>query len=1182
MISTPSARVADRFKANTRLLRTAGVLLLFWLGFAWMYAQQQHDRDSAQVLSEASQDTRRHAESVAFGVERTLSLVHGVSSLFARRLIIGQVLKTHGADSSAHLDRAPLRARWEAAPDLAGLNQDLMRAARELGMVSALYLLDVRGSCLASSNSGEKDSFVGANFAFRPYFLEAMNGRPGKEFAMGKISKEPGLYFSQPAYLNGKVAGVMVTKVDLNFLNLWLDLEQARVFLVDRYDVIILARDKTQEMHALPDAAIHSLNNDGIRSRYQRPVIPDLALEPWGESSHPGLMRLAGSPIPHLLFSRPIPEQEVGVALVQAVPELLELDHERERLFDSLALVGALLIGLVTGTLTYLRNIQEERNKLDDLAHHLDQRVTERTAALEATLQRQRETEHAMDRVGIAIQWADAETGAFLHVNERGCEMLGYSYEEMLALKVMDIDPSIPRDGFHEFNAPLVAQGSGRFDTWHCTRDGRLIPVEVSAYYTPDSPDAPAHFVAFVTDISARKQAEAALEQAKTAAEASSQAKSNFLANMSHEIRTPMNAIMGMSELCLSTNLSPSQRNYLAKIRGASGSLLYIINDILDYSKIEAGKLRMEAVPFELESVLENLTMLLGRKAEEQGIELAYEVDPDIHDLLVGDPVRLGQVLVNLVGNALKFSNGGNVVVAIRALSRAPDEIELSVGVSDEGIGLTPEQQGVLFTAFTQADASTTRRYGGTGLGLAISKRLVEMMQGHIWVASEYGVGSTFQFSVRLGTQARGARRGLDELAANLAPWAGRRVLIVDDNAIARRVLQSQFALLGLTADTVASGADALAAVTRADTADYLVCLVDWRMPDMDGLEVIRRLRDHYAGRSAPLFILVTAHSHDDALLDIRTQIDGFMTKPTCAKSLYAEMAAPLGLPELAGQAMLGRRAADRVGMAPFRGADILLVEDVQINQEVLTDLLHNAGLKVRIANNGLEALQAVAAKVPDCVLMDCQMPVMDGYEATRQLRENPHYRDLPIIAITANVMASDRERAQAAGMNAHIAKPINVPELYEVLGTWLKPPAASQPAAPETILPQLPGFDTTLGLARTGKLPLYLRMLAKFRDHQIRSFTADFRRALAEDDWVLATRQAHSLKGVARTLGAETLGQAAQTLEVACKQRDASLLEPDLTALALLLEQVGAGLAACPALQGSALVADTRPRSSG
>ncbi len=1168
-----SERIADSFKAQSHMLLAAGLAVLVWLVISWGYTEWRHDRHSAELVAEGSRMARQRAEAAAFGVQRTLSLMHGVASLFSRRGTVRRPLLAHAHDPALKLPLGERRGRWEAAPDLALLNREMALTTKEFGMVSALYLMDAQGNCLAASNAGEKNSFVGANFSRRAYFLEAMNGRPGKEFAVGMVSKKPGLYFSYPAYRDGQVAGVVVAKVDLNFLSLWLKLDQAQAFLTDRYGMVILAHDKSLEMHALPYSMAHNLNGEAFRARYRQDTLPDLDLDRWPDPAHHGLMELNHVPLPLLLQTLPVPDQEVSVVLAQPLPELLEVDGERQRMFVASALVGSLAILLLVGSLMYLRNIQGERRKLDELNKHLEERVAQRTTALEEIVQRLRETEYAMARVGIGIQWADAATGTFLHVNERTCEMLGYSYGEMLGMTVMDVDPNVPGDGFQEFNAPLVAQGSGRFDTLHRHRDGHLIPVEVSAYYTPETNAAQAHFVAFISDISARKEAEQVLHKAKLAAEAASQAKSDFLANKSHEIRTPMNAIMGMTELCLGTELSPQQLNYLSKIRGASESLLYIINDILDYSKIEAGKLLMEAVPFELESVLDNLTTLLGRKAEEQGIELAYELDPDLRELLVGDPIRLGQVLVNLVGNALKFSSGGTVIVALRSLHRGAGEIELQCGVSDEGIGLTPAQQGILFTAFTQADSSTTRRYGGTGLGLAISKRLVEMMHGRIWVESEYGRGSTFHFTVRLGTQPRGERRGLDQLAANLLPWARRPVLVVDDNPIARRVLQSQIALLGLTAETAATGQQALSAVTRADAADYLACLVDWRMPDMDGLEVIRRLRGHYAGRPAPLFILVTAYSHDDALHDIGSQLDGFMTKPTCAKSLYAELAAPLGLPELAGPAMLGRRAADRVSLAPFRGADILLVEDVEINQEVMCDILRGAGLSVRIANNGQEALLAVADKTPDCILMDCQMPVMDGFEATRKLRENPLYRNLPIIAITANVMASDRERTQAAGMNAHIAKPINVPELYEVLGTWMKPPATPPPApvaAPgeaTAALPRLPGIDTTLGLAQTGKRSLYLRMLAKFRDQQARAFATDFRGAREQGDWPVATRLAHSLKGVARTLGAETLGQAALAVEEACREQDAARVEERLAPLLRELERVSEGLAACPEL---------------
>jgi PAS domain S-box-containing protein len=774
-----------------------------------------------------------------------------------------------------------------------------------------------------------------------------------------------------------------------------------------------------------------------------------------------------------------------------------------------------------------------------------------------------------MGQVGIAIEWVDAETGALLHVNQRCCDMLGYSLEEFLDRRLPDIDPNIAAAGFQTFVDPLIAQGSARFDSLHRHRDGHLIPVQVFLNYTADTPETAAHFVAFVSDISDRKAAERALQEAKAAAEAANQAKSSFLANMSHEIRTPMNAIIGMTELCIGTDLNARQHNYVANIKAASESLLYIINDILDYSKIEAGKLRMEAVPFELDGVLDNVTTLLARKAEEQGIEITYEIDPGIHDLLVGDPIRLGQVLVNLIGNAVKFSNGGNVILAIRTSQRGKDEIELHFSVSDQGIGITPEQQHLLFAAFSQADVSTTRRYGGTGLGLAISQRLVEMMRGRIWVESEIGRGSNFQFTARFATEPRGLRRSLDQLAGNLSPWAGRKVLVVDDNAIARRVLQSQITQLGLAADAVASGQAALTAVTRADAPDYLACLVDWRMPDMDGIEVIRQLRDRYVGRAQPLFILVTAYSHDEALRDIKTRIDGFITKPACAKSLYAELAAPLGLPELTGQAMLGRRAADQVNLAPFRGADILLVEDVEINQEVMRELLHSAGLNVRIANNGQEALSAVAEKRPDCILMDCQMPVMDGYAATRALRENPRNRDLPIIAITANVMASDRDQALQAGMNAHITKPINVPELYKVLSRWLKPTTTESHERPSRVaantgtLPELPGIDTQMGLAQTRKLPLYLRLLVKFRDGQGRVFADEFTPALAAGDWEQATRLAHSMKGVARTLGVTQLGQQAQVLEDSCKKQDRVLAEQELRVLLLELDRVITGLAA-------------------
>jgi PAS domain S-box-containing protein len=424
--------------------------------------------------------------------------------------------------------------------------------------------------------------------------------------------------------------------------------------------------------------------------------------------------------------------------------------------------------------------------------------------------------------------------------------MFGYQEAELLGRNIRMLMPEPNRSAHDGYLQRYLETGEvhilgQRREMTGIRRNGEQFPLDLSTTELQD--DSGVTFIGVLSDISQRKQVEAAREEALAEAERLARVKSEFLANMSHEIRTPLNAVLGMTSLCLDTDLTAKQRNYVTKIRTASDSLLHIINDILDFSKIDAGKLAMEVVPFDLDSVLDNLGNLLSGRAEEQGIELAFDVTTGITGLLVGDPVRLGQVLINLVGNALKFSAGGDVVLGIRLESRGESDIELHFCVSDEGIGLTEEQLGRLFTAFTQADSSTTRRYGGTGLGLAISKRLVEMMQGRIWAESEYGRGSVFHFTARFGIEALGKRRGCADLAANLALHAGRKVLVVDDNPIARTVLNNQLGQLGLAADLVDSGAAALAAVVSPEAPDYLCCLVDWRMADMDGLETIRRLR---------------------------------------------------------------------------------------------------------------------------------------------------------------------------------------------------------------------------------------------------------------------------------------------------------------------------------------------------
>ncbi|MCL6559449.1 MAG: response regulator, partial [Firmicutes bacterium] len=642
---------------------------------------------------------------------------------------------------------------------------------------------------------------------------------------------------------------------------------------------------------------------------------------------------------------------------------------------------------------------------------------------------------------------------------------------------------------------------------------------------------------------------------AKEIAEAATRAKSEFLANMSHEIRTPMNAIIGFSGLALKTGLSDKQYDYIKKIETSAKSLLGIINDILDFSKIEAGRLEMESTGFRLDDVMNNIANIVSVEAAKKGIELLSAIADDVPRALIGDPLRLGQVLANLANNAVKFTEAGHILIKAELLEKDEKRCAIKFTVRDTGIGMTGEQMGKLFTAFSQADASVTRKYGGTGLGLTISKRLVELMNGEISVESSPGEGSTFTFTAAFARQPVERERSL----LTPADLAGLRVLVVDDSEPAREILTEQIKSFGFEATAVESGEEAIVELKRAVSyRPYGLVLMDWKMPGMDGIEASKMIvKDKKLGHT-PLIIMVTAFGREEVIKSAeKAGINSFLMKPVNQSLLFDTI-----------MQSFGRNVSGTAGLRPvpesqteitqgIEGAKVLLVEDNIMNQQVAVEILKGSGLAVDIANNGKEAVEAVAGSDYDLVLMDVQMPVMGGYEATRLIRADARYAALPIVAMTAHAVQGAREDCLGAGMNDYVSKPIDPDQLFSVLARWIKRPAGDtdmkakeqwiEPPGrdSESRLPEsLPGIDTGSGLKRlNGNHGLYRKLLLDFSEKHASS-VENIRSAINNGDIDAALSLSHTLKGVAGNLSIYGVHDSARRLEEAIAEKSAAEID--------------------------------------
>ncbi|MYN10545.1 response regulator [Pseudoduganella aquatica] len=1092
---------------------------------------------AACVLAQRQLVFQQHRSELAAATTELAARVQGESS--ENKVIGGAILMGLVESSIKQL------LNGELAFDSNEIHADFAAIIDQYG-ADNVFVVSGDGTTLAYLNREGKATGLGRNLAFRPYVRRALAGQATVYPAIGGTSHERGLYFAAPVHGGNSrdtpITGAYAVKMPVADIDRLLDSTDDPVLLLSP-DGVVFASNRAPWLLKLAGQVSVERREELVRGKQFGALFDDDGPEHLPFNLDSGAVWLNGSF--HAVASAQLnwPDDSGGHWRVLRLQDRNAwLPLWRDLAAAAAALLAMWLLALVvTG-----RQRQQETTRR--LRFENEKRMREITNNLPVAVYQ--------FRVGL-----DGKP-VFNFMSPAITAITGLQANDVLAngsvlFSLLDPDS---RDGaggllsqvseaaLHQL--PLhrrLAFGGGHAGGGNGHLGTRWVELHCSCARQPDGQDV---WNGYLADVTAEHIAAQALGAAKQAAEDATRSKSMFLANMSHEIRTPMNAIIGMSHLALKTGLTPRQHDYVQKIQRAGQHLLGIINDILDFSKIEADKLQVEHTPFELGQVLENVSTVIADKIAAKGLELVFDVASDVPDSLVGDPLRLGQILINYANNAVKFTERGEVDIIVRVQASSAGKVLLRFAVRDTGIGLTQQQMAQLFQSFQQADSSTTRKYGGTGLGLAISKKLAELMGGAVGVESEHGKGSTFWFTASLAIGA-GERR----LLLPHPDLRGRRILVVDDNDSARAVLTGILESMRFAASAVASGAEALERVraTAGTPEAFDVVLLDWQMPGMNGPETaaaLQALARELQLERPPRLAMVTAFGREEVMAQARAAgIEDVLIKPVNASVLLntlirllggeyenaADNASLVGLPLLQSTAE---------ALSTIAGARVLLAEDNELNQQVATELLLDAGLLVDVAGNGLAVLDMVRKERYDIVLMDMQMPEMDGIEATRRLRAMPELDALPVVAMTANAMQSDRAQCLEAGMVDFVSKPIEPDELWRALLRWIPPRhaagneavgagAAAAAAEDDCGLPAaIPGLDMQAGLRRVlGKRPRYLAMLRGFVANQSGA-DARIAAAIAVGDNGDAERLAHTLKGLAGNIGADALQQAAAALE--------------------------------------------------